>query len=431
MEKNVPETLVIEHTIGKEQEGRYYSIPFEVPSGMELLTVSYSYFREKKSAANVVDLGLTDEKGQFLGWSGSARSSVSVGCHEATPGYRMTALAPGTWRILIGAYRILTPPLKVRYEIRFTPRHARWLTGDLHMHSTASDGQHDVCTLAKKALKCGLDFIAVSDHNNYCENFSLPKISGLTLIPAVEWTHYKGHMNFFGVPAPFDNSFVANSEEEMRRLLQQVRDNGAVISVNHPKCPLCPYLWEDLSQFEMAEIWNGPMRKANTDAIRWWHGLLCGGRRIPAVGGSDYHRDLRPVRFARPVTCVYAKSPSSNDILDALRHGHSYVTSSVRGVRLSLPEQDVIFGQTVSHKELPMLRCRAEGGRRGMRLRLMTDRGIAAETGAWKNGTAELNVPVGEWRFAYLLVVRRVFGRERVRAVSNPVYFDGGRQFRQ
>lgn len=68
------------------------------------------------------------------------------------------------------------------------------------MHSTASDGRKDVYTLAKKAQKTGLDFIAVSDHNNYSENFSLPKISGLTFIPAVEWTHYKGHMNFFGVP---------------------------------------------------------------------------------------------------------------------------------------------------------------------------------------------------------------------------------------
>ncbi|RHP31504.1 CehA/McbA family metallohydrolase [Lachnotalea sp. AF33-28] len=427
MEKNSPVTQIIEHVIEKDREGQYYAIPFEMPPGMELLTVSYSYLRDKKRGNNVVDLGLMDEKGQFLGWSGSARSSVSIGCYEATPGYRMTKLSPGTWHILIGAYRILTPPLKVRYEIRFTPRQARWLTGDLHMHSTASDGRKDVYTLAKKAQKTGLDFIAVSDHNNYSENFSLPKISGLTFIPAVEWTHYKGHMNFFGVPAPFDNSFVANSEQEMQQLLKQVRDNGAVISVNHPKCPLCPYLWKDVSQFEMAEIWNGPMRKVNTDAIRWWHGLLSDGRRIPAVGGSDYHRDLSPVRFARPVTCVYAQSPSAADILDALRHGHSYVTSSVRGVKLSLPKQDVIFGQTVSHGDVPMLRCRAERGHKGMRLRLVTDRGIAAETGAWKNGAAELCVPVGEWRFAYLIVVRRIFGRERVRAVSNPVYFDGGR----
>ena len=57
-----------------------------------------------------------------------------------------------------------------------------------------------------------------------------------------------------------------------------------------------------------------------------------------------------------------------------------------------------------------MLRCRAERGHKGMRLRLVTDRGIAAETGTWKNGAAELCVPVGEWRFAYLIVVRRIFG---------------------
>ena len=39
----------------------------------------------------------------------------------------------------------------VTYELRFHRRQAQWLFGDFHIHSDASDGQHDITTLAKIA----------------------------------------------------------------------------------------------------------------------------------------------------------------------------------------------------------------------------------------------------------------------------------------
>lgn len=424
-------SLKIDHIIPKTAEGTYYTIPFVVPDGeFERITVSYRYNRfsgkigSPAKMVNIVDLGLMDAAGRFLGWSGSARSTIFVGPYSSTNGYLMTSVTPGEWQILVGAYKIPEDGLSVHYEITFIPLHPRWFTGDLHMHSTASDGKHDIFTIATMAKKEGLDFIAVSNHNNYSENLNLPVVPGLTFIPAVEWTHYRGHMNFYGVPNPFDNSFVANSEQEMLSLIANAKDKGALVSVNHPKDALCPYLWQSDDSFDMVEVWNGPMRKANIDGIAWWHKMLQNGRKIPLVGGSDFHRSGHIVRFAHPVTHVYATTPAVGDILKAIMQGRSYVSASVKGVQLDLRCGEHMMGDSVQRQDGQTLKVTACQLHPGMRLKLVTQNGVAAEWQRFQNGIINAEVPVeASWRFAYLLVYRPLFGMEYVRAISNPIYF--------
>ena len=414
---------IVNHHIPKKAEGTYYTIPFPVPAGLEKITVSYSYRRKNGNTSNIVDLGLTDSGGRFLGWSGSARNTVFVGPHSSTNGYLMTDITPGEWRIIIGAYRIPQDGLDVRYEISYTPKAPHWLTGDLHMHSDASDGQHDIATLAKKAVKAGLDFIAVSNHNNYAENFHLPAVPGLTLIPAVEWTHYMGHMNFYGAAAPFENSFIANSEEEMLALAKTAKAAGALISANHPKCELCPYLWKSDNVFDIIEVWNGPMLPRNLRAIRWWHEMLCSGRKIPIVGGSDYHRDKSPVRLARPATRVFAASPSAKDILSAVSSGHSYITSSPSGTELELSCEGAMMGDSIEWRPGMEITIGASKLPTGSTVKLITSQGVQAQWKHFRHGKLEARLLVTkEWRFAYITVAQNFPGFERIMAVSNPVY---------
>ena len=125
--------IVIEHRIRKEDEGKYLSLPFDVPEGVEGVTVSYQY-PHKSALHNIIDLGLEDADGRFLGWSGSARASITVGAYDATPGYLMEATRPGKWRILIGAYHVEEGGVIVTYELRFHRRQAQWLFGDFHIH---------------------------------------------------------------------------------------------------------------------------------------------------------------------------------------------------------------------------------------------------------------------------------------------------------
>ena len=413
------EKLVFDHLVEKSREGSYYSVPFCVPEGVRSLTVRCSYPKQ----GSVIDLGLEDGQGQFLGWSGSSREYVTVGEFDATPGYLMEPVRAGTWHILVGAYHVREGGVQVRYEVTFDAGGKAWLFGDLHVHSDASDGQHDIPTLARMAKKEGLDFLAVTNHNNYSENFFLPRVPGLTLIPGTEWTHYRGHMNFLGIQKPFTGSFVANDLEGMRAITRQARERGALISANHPKCNLCPYLWEDEDSFQLVEVWNGPMRRINRDGIAWWTELLRKGKKVWAVGGSDFHRDRGPVRVGNPVTAVYSDSPSAKDILSAVARGRCYVTSGVRGIRLGMTCGGETFGGTVTGGAPYVLEVSAQRMPLGTVLQVVGSSSELARFRA-KGGSVRETLEVSGEGFAYLLAgVPLRNGEIWPLAVSNPIFF--------
>ncbi|MGN0486649.1 MAG: CehA/McbA family metallohydrolase [Acutalibacteraceae bacterium] len=415
--------IIIKHRIEKQNEGKYYTIPFEVPERVESLTVRYQYDKRSQGLtgqskkANIVDLGLINSDGHFVGWSGSSRESVTVAQANGTQGYFAQKIKSGTWQIIVGAYKVAGDYTDVVYTITFKEKQKRLYYGDLHIHTVASDGEFSAYEIGLRAKKIGLDFVATADHNNFSENFSLPKIDGVTFIPAVEWTHYKGHMNLFGVKAPFENSFVANTKEEMQSLLQQAKELGATVSVNHPKCPVCPYLWGDDDAFDMLEIWNGPMRNANADALQYWTQLLRKGRKIPIVGGSDYHRRFFPVRMGNPVTAVLSEEGDCDSLMKNIRQGHSFVTSSVHGVKLMIRCGEAMMGDTLSKAPGHVsLEIEAENLRHGD-LVLVTAKGEKPI----QPGSISVNT---DEKFAYVKAAVKAFGREYFSAVTNPIYFE-------
>ena len=81
----------------------------------------------------------------------------------------------------------------------------------------------------------------------------LPDIPGLIFVYAVELTHHKGHMNFFGAKAPFEKQLYREHARGDGKIINDARSLGAVISVNHPKCPFCPYKWNSMN-FDMIEV---------------------------------------------------------------------------------------------------------------------------------------------------------------------------------
>ncbi len=41
------------------------------------------------------------------------------------------------------------------------------IKGDLHMHTTASDGRNSITEMADAAIACGYRYIAITDHSKY------------------------------------------------------------------------------------------------------------------------------------------------------------------------------------------------------------------------------------------------------------------------
>lgn len=320
-------TLHIEHA----GERTYPRLPFDVPADAERIDVSVCYPRAVERAEGgftlegdpcVIDLALEAPDGRLFGAAGSNRSHVFVSPLGSSAGFAAEELPKGEWRVVAGAYHVPAGGVDVAYEIEITPKRRRLFTGDTHAHTQASDGAFTQDTLVEIARENGLDFLFVTDHNNV----SNPGFyEGITVLPGVEWTHYRGHAGLLGVSAPLPGRYDSQDLDEARAFLQAARENGAMAVLNHPFCPLVPWLWGFDVPFDALEVWNGVMSERNERAVAFWHGLLCAGGRVAALGGSDYHRPGLLGSVATPSMCVYARSRSRADILGAMRRGDGFI----------------------------------------------------------------------------------------------------------
>jgi hypothetical protein len=301
------------------------------------------------------------------------------------------------------------------------------LKGDLHTHTLASDGVLSSEELARRAVRHGLDFIAITDHNQPVSKEALPKIPGLTMIPGIEWTHYLGHASFLGVDNPYDGPFVANTVAEVISRFASAHQRGALITINHPFDEICGFQldWRTLP-FDCLEIWNGPMREANLKAVGMWHNLLMAGRKIPACGGSDYHRDTPFIFLGGPTTCVFAQSAGASDILSALRKGQSYITFAPNGPWLELTAGGAIMGETVKWPEVKDVTIRAGGLSAGDIIRVVTNAGSEVLVHAPSDGQAAVGYKMEAPGFARIEILRSFLpGIPALLAlISNPIYFE-------
>jgi hypothetical protein len=199
----------------------YRHLPFTVPMGVRQLHLRVAYNARIGSSpvlrgGNTLDIGLFDERGSepgspgFRGWSGSEKTEITIGADWATPPYRAGAPRPGIWRLLLGAYKVAPEGLDYEADIWFdpglapepvdaapahvTPPEPRapalepgWLRGDLHCHSTHSDGDSTPDALLAAAESLGLDFLGITDHNAPPFTGNLSE-AGPLLIPGPEVT---------------------------------------------------------------------------------------------------------------------------------------------------------------------------------------------------------------------------------------------------
>lgn len=391
-----------------------------MPSDTEAFSLAYRYERRRagemrveqgsfisQQEINIIDLGLIAPDGAQVGVSGADKNEIYIRETDATPGYRPWPLVSGEWQILIGAYKIAVAGVTVTYELSFTPKRRRWLKGDLHTHTLASDGVLTAEELARHAQRHGLDYLAITDHNQMVAANELPRLPGITLIPGLEWTHYQGHANFLGVGSPYDEPFYTNTQEEMQARFATAHARGALITINHPCDPGLEFRFNlDTLPFDCIEIWNGPMRQSNLRAVGLWHNLLRSGKKIAISGGSDYHRDQPFQYLGGPTTCVYASSPGPADILSALKQGHAYIVYAPDGPTLEMTAGDAIPGDSVPFSQVQEVHITAGNLRAGDVLQVVTAQGSASLLQAETDGEAQVRYSMQATGFVRVEILR-------------------------
>lgn len=370
--------IVIDKFFSKEEFDRKYTrIPFVLPKNVESFTLSYSYDKTKRTMPgmsgkelNAVDLALYAPENTFVGSSGGSKSIIYISEIYSSDGYKPIRPVEGTWEIQAGFSHMKSCGIDIHYEIEYTMKRARYLKGDCHLHTVHSDGSHTPVELVKKVQKQKLDYMIITDHNTYTSYANLPRKKDLCIIPGLELTCFQGHFNLLGAEIPIKNGYEFDTLDDLNELLSYAKEQGAVRSLNHPHCKNCG--WHlPLTGFEheCVEVWNSPMRIDNMNTIHWWHDQLLSGRKLVAIGGSDYHRDYVVTNLlAMPCTVVYAESNTPSDVLDAIRKGHCYVTHNPKTSMLELRSGDAMTGDTVEWKKGATVTVKADKLKKGYHL---------------------------------------------------------------
>jgi hypothetical protein len=362
------ETITRRFVPADRETGRYQYVPFEVPAGAGTLRVSYQY--DRANGENVVDLGvfqpgpLAVGTTAFRGYSGGARSSFVIGPAAATPGYIPGPLPAGTWHLLLGLYRVGVAGVDVTIDVRTEAlaagapvadrpapppvapaaaardaTTAAWYMGALHTHTLHSDGTVAPEEMLRLAQSAGFAFVAITDHNNTTHTYDLRTRSGSASSPlwivGEEVTTPGGHASVWGLKhGDWIDFRVKPGDPELAALVATARRLGGLFSINHPAstCLACGWEHPIVDGIEAMEISNGRHGEVQ-QAIAMWEKLLRSGRRITAVGSSDWHSAPNPIDVAN--VRVFAPVLTQDAILSAIRAGRVIV---MNGAALATPQ---------------------------------------------------------------------------------------------
>ena len=347
--------IKVHYTPQDRATSRYQYVPFDVPAGTTRVTFGYAY--ERADGANVIDLGAFEPGPLDLGspacrgWSGGERKTVTITGAEATPGYWPGPLPAGQWNVILGLYKVadagvdvevtvetessgagpappLTLPERQREPLR---RGARWYSGGLHTHTVHSDGALTVAGISALAREAGLDFIAITDHNNTTHQTETVPEDSLLRIVGEEVTTPGGHASVWGMGGvrDFVDFRVLPGDPRIADLVRAATARGALFSINHPSASCAGCGWEHavpegVTGIEVTNGNHGEMARA----IAMWDDLLKQGRRIVGVGSSDWHRGSRTIDVAS--VRVWASELSTSAILDGIRRGRVVIMSDGR-----------------------------------------------------------------------------------------------------
>jgi len=390
-----------------KDEDDYKYLTFNLPQACDAIEVSYEYQGGPKC---VLDIGVIDPKGLFRGWSGSNKPKFTISVEAATPGYVAGEIPPGAWSIILGLakippdgckYRVLASAFRLgeavstghgfeEYSLKWPKRKqalaSGWIKGDLHVHSHHSDGKQSIPELVDMALEQNLNYIAITDHNTRSQFYEVLGIKDppVLLIPGVEVTTYRGHLNIWGGDW-FD--FRRRRREDFVSLINEAHSRGLLVSVDHPRdlgelCIGCDFQFKEVRGFDAVEVWNGPWFLKNWESLAWWHSLLSEGLKVTAVGGSDYHgAENSFIRLSEPTTWIRVNSLSIRSVLSSVKQGRVFISHSLNGPLLELKAYsgprvfetgDVV---NVNGEEEMEITAEAQDGE-GAVLRLITSQGV-------------------------------------------------------
>jgi len=197
--------------------------------------------------------------------------------------------------------------------------------GNIHIHSTYSDGSGSIKQIASHAARAGLSFVIITDHETLEGLAEEGLHSKVVTLVGIEINRPHSHYLAFGLTEP-----PASDPENPQKVIDAVRTAGGLGFIAHPFEKGSPYLekgqafpWRHWPVFGFTglEIWNysshwrglhpsllrtiyyfffnrkAAMRGAPPELLALWDCYNVSGHRVVGIGGSDAHAFIYRLGF--------------------------------------------------------------------------------------------------------------------------------------
>ena len=192
---------------------------------------------------------------------------------------------------------------------------------------------------------------------------------------AWEVTTAAGHANALGISRWVD--FRVEKPGDPAVLARQVALAGGLLSINHDKPPI-PWR-HPVPRIDCMEVWQRHWLAANEVSLARYDRLLRQGRRVTAIGGSDYHQPAGidvsvPFRLGTPTTVLFCEELSRDGVMRALGSGQGYITEAPNGPSIVLEAAGTRMGGALPSGPARRIRTSVTGAP-GDELVLVSDNG--------------------------------------------------------
>ncbi|MEX0885497.1 MAG: CehA/McbA family metallohydrolase [Phycisphaeraceae bacterium] len=222
------------------------------------------------------------------------------------------------------------PDLHLDHPYADLPPAGRWLRGNLHAHTTRSDGRREPQVVIDDYHARGYDFLMISDHDIFTSAADHQQwdARGMTLIAGNEISRGGPHLLHVGA-----TRFIEPDPLRQNVLNAAAAPGEGLIFANHPNwqarfdhCPI--HALEQWVGYTGLEIFNGTIGRLQGSpyATNKWDILLTAGRRVWGIATDDSHSDAD---VGLGWTCVWVQEASADAIVDALRLGRCYASTGV------------------------------------------------------------------------------------------------------
>lgn len=238
-----------------------------------------------------------------------------------------------------------------------------WYKGNLHIHTTLSDGQKDPSDVIKLYQKAGYDFLALTDHRKPGKEGTY---KNMILIPGAEWDYGNndeypvyhilsiGTEDTLGLLPYYEDKRLPNRDGvKPQEIINRIREAGGLAFLAHPAWSVMnPAEIYSLKGLTGTEIFNSvsriPWNADRADSSIYFDMWAARGLCMPCIAADDSH--FYQGEETKGFVMVNADELTTMSIMEALRDGNFYASQGPKftDVRYDAEKAEITCSEDVT-----------------------------------------------------------------------------------